>query len=125
MSATATLRRRKGTCEPSAAFRALGDPTRIRIVNLLAAGELCVCDLVDLLALPQPTISRHLAVLRASGLVRTRRVGRFCHYRLAEPESTLHATLLETVRRDLDEGPLAAERSEARGRVEQRRRTPC
>jgi len=46
-------------------FNGFADPTRLRILNLLAAGELCVCDLVELLDLPQPLVSRHLAYLRA------------------------------------------------------------
>lgn len=128
MSKSVALRRRHrpaGTSEPHSLFRALGDPTRIRIVNLLAAGELCVCDLVELLALPQPTISRHLAVLRASGLVLTRRMGRFSHYRLARPGSALHAALLQALRRNLDALSLSAERSQAHARVAERRRSPC
>lgn len=111
--------------EPHSLFRALGDPTRIRIVNLLAAGELCVCDVVELLSLPQPTISRHLALLRSTGLVRTRRLGRFMHYRLANPGTELHATLLGALQRDLDSQTLSAERSEAEARVAERQRAPC
>ena len=65
-------------------FRALGDETRLRIIALLAHGELCVCHLQDALGLPQPTVSRHLAYLRRSGLVSTRRDGLWVHYRLAE-----------------------------------------
>ncbi len=66
-------------------FQALGDPTRLRLLNLLEEGELCVCYLVTVLREPQPKISRHLAVLRAAGLVRARRDGRWMHYRLAAP----------------------------------------
>lgn len=66
-----------------AVFRALSDPTRLRILNLLKSGELCVCDLVDLLEVPQPTASRHLAYLRKTGLVLLRRDGHWNHYRLA------------------------------------------
>ena len=44
-----------------ALFKGFADPTRIRILSCLAAGELCVCDLVDILRLPQPAVSRHLA----------------------------------------------------------------
>lgn len=125
LAARHTVDGRASAREPDSFFRALGDRTRLRIVNLLAAGELCVCDLVELLQLPQPTVSRHLAILRASGLVRTRRLGRYMHYRLSQPGSGLHATVLRALRRDLDGLALAAERSEARARVEERRRTPC
>ena len=50
-------------------FRAFSDRTRLRILNLLSAGELCVCDIVRVLDLPQPKVSRHLAYLRRAGLV--------------------------------------------------------
>lgn len=120
-----SVRRRAAAREPDALTRALGDPTRFRIANLLAAGELCVCDLVELLDLPQPTVSRHLAVLRATGIVRARRRGRYAHYRLTEPESAFHASLLCAIRRDLDDPSLAAERTRGHNRVAERRRSAC
>jgi ArsR family transcriptional regulator len=64
-------------------FRALADATRLRILSLLRAGELCVCDIVDLLDIPQPTASRHLAYLRRVRLVVARQEGRWAYYRLA------------------------------------------
>ncbi len=64
-------------------FKALSDATRVRIVALLSHGELCVCHLESGLDLPQPTISRHLAVLRAAGVVEPRRQGTWVYYRLA------------------------------------------
>lgn len=66
-----------------ALFKGFADPTRLRILNLLAAGELCVCDIVEILGVAQPTISRHLAYLRRSGLVSATRDWKFAHYRLA------------------------------------------
>ena len=65
-------------------FRALGEQTRVRIVMLLVAGELCVCDLTEVIGLPQSTISRHMTRLRQSGLVADRREGTWIHYRLAD-----------------------------------------
>src|SRR5213083_1073593 len=65
-------------------FRALGDETRLRIVALLSHGELCVCHIEAALSLTQPTASRHLGVLRAAGIVDTRREGTWVYYRLAE-----------------------------------------
>src|SRR5687768_2464965 len=50
-------------------FRGFADPTRLRILNVLCAGELCVSDIVEVVGLPQPAVSRHLAYLRRSGLV--------------------------------------------------------
>jgi ArsR family transcriptional regulator, arsenate/arsenite/antimonite-responsive transcriptional repressor len=66
----------------AAKFKALGDPTRIAIVNQLAAsGECCVCNL-EPLGLSQPTISHHLKILRDAGLVEFTRRGTWAYYRL-------------------------------------------
>lgn len=65
-------------------FKALADPTRLRIVCLLVNRELCVCDLTEVLQIPQPTISRHMATLKQAGLVLDRRAGKWVHYMLAE-----------------------------------------
>ncbi len=69
-------------------LKALGDPTRLAIVTLLARREHCVCDLVTVLALPQSTCSHHLSILRRAGLVRDRRGtdARWAYYSLA-PEA--------------------------------------
>ena len=65
-------------------FKALGDETRMRIVALLSHGELCVCHIEAALGLPQPTVSRQLAVLRNAGVVEHRRKGTWVSYHLAE-----------------------------------------
>src|ERR671937_2645130 len=68
-------------------FRALSDPTRVAIVNRLAAApEVCVCDLTDAFELSQPTISPHLRSLREAGLVDASRRGTWAYYRLV-PEA--------------------------------------
>ncbi|MFT3714278.1 MAG: metalloregulator ArsR/SmtB family transcription factor [Archangium sp.] len=64
-------------------FKALGDDTRMRIVALLAHGELCVCHIESMLKLTQPSASRQLAVLKVAGVVTARRAGTWVHYRLA------------------------------------------
>ena len=64
-------------------FRALADRTRLRILALLAGGEVCVCEIHESLGLPQPTVSRHLAYLRSAGLVTGRKEGLWVHYNLA------------------------------------------
>src|SRR6059058_6490372 len=91
-------------------FKALADATRLRILGLLLTGEVCVCDIHESLKIPQPKASRHLAYLRRSGLVETRRDGLWIHYRLgtlADPvlsaivDAVRHAlTHMDTVRRD-------------------------
>jgi ArsR family transcriptional regulator, arsenate/arsenite/antimonite-responsive transcriptional repressor len=76
-------------------FRALSDRTRLRILHLLLPGELCVCHLVDVLDLPQPKVSRHLAYLRSAGLVIARKEGLWNYYRLAPAKSEFHQKLLQ------------------------------
>jgi ArsR family transcriptional regulator, arsenate/arsenite/antimonite-responsive transcriptional repressor len=65
------------------AFKALADRTRLRILALLGNNEVCVCHLHDSLGVPQPTVSRHLAYLRRTGLVSARRDGVWMHYRVS------------------------------------------
>jgi ArsR family transcriptional regulator len=66
-------------------FQALGDNTRLRLLNLMGDQELCVCYFVEVLDQPQPKISRHLAYLRSAGLVNARRDGKWMHYRVVMP----------------------------------------
>lgn len=63
-------------------FKGLADPTRLRIVGLLLDRELCVCDLMAVLRLPQSTVSRHMIRLKSAGLVSDRRDGKWVHYHL-------------------------------------------
>lgn len=67
-------------------FRALGDETRVRIVALLVHGELCVCHLETALGLGQPNCSRQLGILKAAGIVDSRREGTWVYYRIIEQE---------------------------------------
>lgn len=91
-------------------FKALADETRVRIVALLTHGELCVCHIEAALGLTQPTASRHLSLLRASGLVKRKRSGTWVYYRLADQDEDACRRVLgaikalaaqETLRRDL------------------------
>lgn len=66
-------------------FQALADNTRLRVLNLMADREVCVCYLVEILGAPQPKISRHLAYLRNAGIVSARREGKWMHYRISMP----------------------------------------
>lgn len=66
-------------------FLALGDQTRLRLLNLMAGGEVCVCFFVEVLDEPQPKISRHLAFLRRAGLVSARRDAKWMHYSIIQP----------------------------------------
>jgi ArsR family transcriptional regulator len=86
----------------------LADPTRLRLLRLLRQQELCVCELVDTLRMPQYKISRHLRSLRAVGLVEARRDGRWMHYRLGRrgAQARLAQDLLAVLCGHLDKTPL-------------------
>ncbi len=79
-------------------FRAAGDATRLRILNLLQQGGVCVCDIQHVLRLPQPTVSRHLAVLRHARLVTDVRSGNRVMYSLAPAESAPRESFFEFLR---------------------------
>ena len=83
--------------KPERLFRAVSDTTRLRILNLLLSGELCVCDIVTVLDVPQPTASRHLAYLRKSGLVTVRKDGVWCYYQLAGISNEFEGSLRKCV----------------------------
>jgi ArsR family transcriptional regulator len=91
-------------------FKALADETRLRILALLSRGELCVCDLMAVLDLPQSTVSRHLAYLRNAGWVEDRRQGVWMYYRLALSDSPLQRELLPLLTARLAEVPEARKR---------------
>lgn len=117
---------RPGVSDLDLLFKGFADPVRIRILNLLAAGELCVCDIVEILDLPQPTVSRHLAYLRRMELVEVTRAAKFAHYRLAAPAHEVHANLVACVRRCFAGIPsLDAERRAAARCVRARLASPC
>src|SRR3954467_14751155 len=87
-----------GLEDSTRALKAFADPVRLRLLNLLAEDrEVCVCHLHEALGLPQPTVSRHLAYLRKSGLVVGRKEGLWVHYRLAKPASSLHRALVASL----------------------------
>ena len=75
-------------------FRALADRTRLRLLNLIADKEICVCYFVEILGMSQPKISRHLAYLRRAGIVAARRQGRWMHYRLLVPRDAVASAIL-------------------------------
>jgi ArsR family transcriptional regulator len=75
-------------------FQALGDNTRLRLLNLMGDQEICVCYFVEILAQGQPKISRHLAYLRSAGIVQARREGKWMHYRIVMPPNAGAAQVL-------------------------------
>jgi ArsR family transcriptional regulator len=90
---------RKAVFDVQQFFQALADDTRLRLLNLMADQEVCVCYFVEILGAPQPKISRHLAYLRKAGIVSTRREGKWMHYRIVMPP---HVGATQILRQTLD-----------------------
>ena len=89
-----------------AVTKAISDGQRVRILMLLQRGELCVCQIVEVLKLATSTVSKHLSILTAAGLVVCRKDGRWAYYQLADEsgdaESAMIAWLDKALRRDRD-----------------------
>ena len=89
-------------------IKALADPIRLRIILLLQAeGELCVCDLMAVLKLPQSTVSRHLAYLKRSCWVDLRREGVWVHYKLSSESCAICLEMLQLLATHAKELPEA------------------
>jgi ArsR family transcriptional regulator len=86
-------------------FQALGDNTRLRLLNLIGDKEICVCYFVEILGAPQPKISRHLAYLRSAGIVSARKHGKWMHYRILMPPHTGAARILRQTLEWMKEDP--------------------
>lgn len=87
---------KRGDFDVERFFQALGDRTRLRLLNLIGEQEICVCYFVEILGDPQPKISRHLAYLRSAGIVAARREGKWMHYRVVMPPHIGAAQVLKT-----------------------------
>jgi ArsR family transcriptional regulator, arsenate/arsenite/antimonite-responsive transcriptional repressor len=109
------------------ALQALADPTRLRLLNLLTqAVEICVCELVDALEMPQYKVSRHLGILASTGWVEDRRMGKWNYYRIARRLRPYQETFLKALRQMREERE-DFHRDEARAarRLETRRDGLC
>lgn len=84
-------------------FKALADPNRLRLIGLLRDGELCVCDLMAALEMPQSTVSRHLSYLKKERWVSGRRCGKWMYYKLATPREPILVKVMALLRLDLGE----------------------
>jgi ArsR family transcriptional regulator, lead/cadmium/zinc/bismuth-responsive transcriptional repressor len=87
-------------------FRILGDPTRVRILDVLATGELCVCDIAELVAISESAVSHQLRLLRGMRLVRPRRAGRQVYYSIDDHH--IVSLLQQGLRHVLEERTAAA-----------------
>jgi ArsR family transcriptional regulator, arsenate/arsenite/antimonite-responsive transcriptional repressor len=81
-------------------FRALGDDTRWRIVRLVADRALCVCELADILGMPQSSVSSHVQIIRKAGLLESERCGKWTYFRIHTKHITLLTHLIETLPKD-------------------------
>ncbi len=88
------MKNEKALTEMENLFMALSDKTRLRLLNLMRGDEICVCFFVEVLGESQPKISRQLAYLRNTGIVETRREGKWMHYKIVEPENKKAAEIL-------------------------------
>jgi ArsR family transcriptional regulator len=100
------LRRMAGRPRVERQLKALADATRLRVVNLLLQGEICGSDIGHVLRLSQPNISQHLAYLRHSGLVRSRRKGYRVYYQLVKSRDRVFKGLLESLQLAFDRDPI-------------------
>ncbi|RME69060.1 MAG: ArsR family transcriptional regulator, partial [Nitrospirae bacterium] len=83
--------------------KALSDETRVRILKLLEQGELCVCELMEILQMGQSTVSKHLGILHNAGLVERRKEGTWAYYRLSdEAVNRYNLIFLEVIRQVLN-----------------------
>lgn len=104
-------------------FQSLDDPTRLRLLALLLeAEELCVCDLVAVLQLPQSTVSRQLSILKSAGWLRDRRVGVWIHYSISRNLEPVQQFLVPVLRNFL---PVTEAAGEDLGRLKKRREGCC
>ena len=94
-------------------FKALSDETRLRILRLLLNGELCICELMEVLELPQSNVSRHMAYLKNAGLVDDRREAVWVYYSLIEPRNKVHACQMKCLAECFDDYEIL-KRDEAR-----------
>jgi len=90
-------------------FKAAADPTRVRILKILEGGEMCVCQVIAILSLGQSTVSKHLFLLRAAGLIKDRRDRKWVHYSLDRgSDSPYAARMLRNLRSWLNDDPVIA-----------------
>lgn len=83
-------------------FAALADRTRLRLLNLMRDGEVCVCFFAEALGTNNPKISRHLAYLKRTGLVSARRDGKWMHYSLKKPTDPNAREIVDSVMKTLE-----------------------
>ena len=108
--------------EPLTFFRALADETRWRIVRLVAERALCVCELADILEMPQSSVSSHVQIIRKAGMLESETCGKWTYFRIAR----VHLPLLKAVMKNFPgSGLRAADLKRAEARLAQRENSCC
>ncbi len=87
--------------------KAFSDQNRLRALMMLVDGELCVCQIIEMLGLAPSTVSKHMSILRQAGLVETRKEGRWIYYRLADREVQPACEILNWLQRHLKNDKMA------------------
>lgn len=102
-------------------YKALGDETRLKIINMLTQQEMCVCEIIDKLQMSQPAVSHHLKILRQAGVVRDTREGKWIYYTLngdvfddvfKGEDKNLLVNFAEPIRRKLTSMPISPVRTD-------------
>ena len=107
-------------------MKAAADPTRVRILKILEGGEMCVCQVIAILSLGQSTVSKHLFLLRAAGLIKDRRDRKWVHYSLDRgSDSPCAPRLLQNLRGWLNDDPVIAKDRERAAMARAIGRTSC
>jgi DNA-binding transcriptional ArsR family regulator len=102
--------------------RAISDPARVRMLKLLHGGELCVCEIMDVMGLGQSTASKHLGILKAAGMAESRKEGTWSYYRLAEKARGHNRDFLKFIDARLNDDEAV---KKDRKRLEKRKLTGC
>lgn len=121
-SNTATLARSATLAETIAVTKAMSDEGRLRVLALLTSGELCLCQIIEILGLAPSTVSKHMSILRNAGLIEQRKQGRWHFYRLAEDNAadTLRHAALAWLKDSLSEDPTVRADAVRLGELHQR-----
>lgn len=107
---------------PVAFFRAVADETRWRIVRLVSDRALCVCELADILGMPQSSVSSHVQIIRKAGLLESETCGKWTYFRIERTHLTLFKAVLKNFP---DSGEYAADAEKAEARLAHRETSCC
>jgi len=110
------------TSNPVQFFRAMADETRWRIVRLVMERALCVCELADILGMPQSSVSSHVQIIRKAGLLESETCGKWTYFRIERGQL---APLKAIIRHFPEAGPFAADAQKAEARMARRESSCC